>query len=178
MKMMKHIALGAMVTLSAFCTVLYSSCAKEGCSGVTCLNKAQCGGGICSCITGTGGTNCEIVYRKLYANTYTGDPSGNGPLHSDSVNTLIFQETGDTTDFSTMTVSWYDTGVLVKDNIALKLSNNSASGSSFTIDYVDGRVQYKGGGSISSTVVTMELNIVDTLAARNEHYFFSGFYKR
>src|SRR5476649_1593329 len=61
MKSIKHIALGAFLTLSAFCAVLYTSCTKDACKDVTCQNGGTCSGGNCTCPTGWIGTNCQTL---------------------------------------------------------------------------------------------------------------------
>src|SRR5438045_3834136 len=105
MKSIKNIALSAFLTLSIFCTVCYSSCSKNEAGAVTCMNKGTNGGGVCTCFLGTGGGNCETIYRNLYAHTYKGNPPLNAP-HSDSNNTLVFTPDADTANFTTMHVLW------------------------------------------------------------------------
>ena len=61
MRSIKHIALSAILTLSAFCAVLYTSCSKDACKGVTCQHSGTCSGGTCTCPTGYEGTRCGTL---------------------------------------------------------------------------------------------------------------------
>src|SRR4051812_28730932 len=72
MKSIKHIALGALLTISAFCAVLYTSCNKDKCKDVTCQNGGTCSDGNCTCVTGYEGTNCETKSRDKFVGTYAG----------------------------------------------------------------------------------------------------------
>lgn len=69
---MKYVALSAFLTLSAFCAVLYSSCSKDECKGVTCLNGGTCSGGNCTCPVGYEGTTCDTKSRDKFLGTYVG----------------------------------------------------------------------------------------------------------
>ncbi len=71
MKSIKQIALGAFLTISAFCAVLYTSCTKDACKGVTCQNGGTCSGGNCTCVTGYEGTNCETASRTKFVKTWS-----------------------------------------------------------------------------------------------------------
>jgi len=159
MKSIKQVALGAFLTLCVFCAVLYSSsCSKDSCGSVTCLNQSKCSAGICGpCKTGTSGTNCEIAYRNIYASTYRGShPDTSRP--TDTTSTLKFiADVADTADFSTMHVEWRDTGTL-KVNLAIRLNNSTPSGSTFSIDStVVGGVAYSGYGNINGNTANMDL---------------------
>ena len=59
MKSLRLVALSALLTVGAFSAVVYTSCSKDACSGVTCQNGGTCSGGNCTCPTGYEGTNCE-----------------------------------------------------------------------------------------------------------------------
>src|SRR5579872_2246509 len=87
MKLFKQIALTAFLLTGIFCAVVYTSCQKDVCKGVTCLNNTQCSGGSCVCPPGIGGNNCEIIYRNLYAFSYKGVVNASGMY--DSTHILI-----------------------------------------------------------------------------------------
>ncbi len=53
-------------------TTLLPSCNRDRCEGVFCKNKGACIGGECQCHDGSGGYNCDTVYKLLLANTYKG----------------------------------------------------------------------------------------------------------
>lgn len=62
MKSFRLVALSALLTVGSFSTILYTtSCEKDACKGVTCLNGGTCDGGSCTCPTGFVGTNCQTL---------------------------------------------------------------------------------------------------------------------
>jgi hypothetical protein len=167
MKPMKHIAITIFIAIGIFCTVWYSSCSKDACMGVTCLNFGTCSGGSCMCDTGTGGNNCEVVYRNIYAsagaysgvssfNFSTSDTAFADKNHTDSSNTLVFSYGSDTT-FDKMQVVWKDSSASV--SLPILLSNNTSSGSDFTVTgpVTVGSYSYTGYGTVSSTAASLTL---------------------
>ena len=74
MKQAKLITLTLVIMVTAFCAVVYTSCTKDKCSGVSCLNGGYCNGGNCICPVGFVGFNCENVATTTVTynnNTYT-----------------------------------------------------------------------------------------------------------
>ena len=71
MKKTRLILLTALLTLGAFATIIYSSCKKDPCSGVNCLNGGSCSGGTCSCPSGYSGVNCQLSTLVYTNDTYT-----------------------------------------------------------------------------------------------------------
>ena len=168
MRALKHIALAVTLTLGVFSAVLYTSCQKSGCKGVTCLNTGTCSGGICVCPSGVGGNNCETVYRKVYANSYLGSATYNSSvidstyiITTDTSNTLIFLA-GNDSNYTQMQLVWNRTGGKKNVVFPIKLSNNTSSGSTFTITVpttVD-TFTYSGSGTVSA--VAASLNLVES----------------
>jgi hypothetical protein len=162
MKLIKLVALTAFITIGTLSAIVYTSCTKDACRGVTCLNKGTCTGGMCVCpgpadSSGIGGLNCEIVYRNLYAGNYKGYPkSGAGP--KDSVSSLTFFPKNDTTNYNTMTMVWKDTGTVVA-NFEIKLIHHSSSGSTFVVPSTPGTngKTYSGSGTVSQTSASVTL---------------------
>lgn len=70
MNRLKAIAIIAIITTSVFSALLYSSCNKDACVGVTCFNNSSCNNGNCICPLGFSGTQCAnrnittIVYQN------------------------------------------------------------------------------------------------------------------
>lgn len=144
-----------MATLGVFTAVLYSSCSKDACKGVTCLNKGACGSGVCSCPTGVGGKNCEFIYRKSYANTYKGIARWD-IIHNDPDNTLAFNIPNDTS-LTHMTLVWTNPGSPII-SLPVVITNSSDNGSNFTISStpIDTFV-YSGTGSVNAATASLVL---------------------
>jgi len=53
-------------------TVIMTSCEKNACDGVTCLNGGSCGYGLCNCPTGYEGADCGTKVIKRFLGTYSG----------------------------------------------------------------------------------------------------------
>ena len=163
MKSLKHIAVSALLAISVLCVVWYSSCSKDACKGVTCMNYGMCSGGSCICDSGTGGNNCEVIYRNLYSNTYSGvavfsfnTADTIDRAHADTSNTLVFSHTADTL-FNNMQVIWQDSSSQV--TLPIVLSNNTAAGSDFKVNgpVTIGNYTYTGSGSVSITAASLTL---------------------
>jgi hypothetical protein len=156
MRSYKYIVLSAVLTLGVFFAVLYtSSCSKDACKGITCLHGSNCGGGACICKNGTGGSNCETIYRDLYTNTYKGngtDDSGGNYIN----NTFTFTTQNDT-NYVKMELIWTNPATRIV-TMPIILSNNTVTGSSFTITQttVDS-FTYTGIGNVSGTTATLTL---------------------
>jgi len=185
MKSIKLIALSLVMMLGVFCAVLYSSCQKNGCSGVTCLNEGSCGGGLCSCKTGIGGANCETIYRNFYVGTYTGNATYYTTIDSTDSNvitgkidtfhatqtttyannTLVFSGT-DTTNYENAVLVWNNGNGTQVISTNITLANNSATGSTFSFTPISSTVKYDttnypivitGSGSVNGTNATLNL---------------------
>ena len=71
MNFIKNVALSAFLTIGAFGAVMYTSCNKDECKDVTCLNGGTCSGGNCVCTTGYEGINCETAMRTKFIDSWT-----------------------------------------------------------------------------------------------------------
>jgi hypothetical protein len=163
---MKQIAVTAILTVSAFCAVLYTSCSKDACKGVTCINNGTCSGGTCSCPSGAGGNNCQTIYRILYTmpnGTYTGlGAKDTGSIAPDSA-TMVFSVPQDTI-YTNMTLVITDSAnKILGASFPITLTNNSASGSNFTITSAVAYDTFSitGTGSISTTQASVTLTLRD-----------------
>ena len=159
MRSIRFVALSALLTVGTISAVLYSSCTKDACKGVTCQNTGTCSGGTCTCPSGVGGFSCETVYRTNYTNTYKGNGSATG-----AADTLSYAN-------SSMTFGASDT-VLTKMSLSLQtnanaglpstytvvLANNTATGSTFTIQpaTVDS-FTFTGTGTVTPSTASMTI---------------------
>ena len=172
MKSMKHIILGAALAIGAFCTVIYTSCSKDACKGVTCQNGGTCSGGNCTCVVGYGGTNCEIIYRTTYTNTYQGNGTDNtGGTYTNF--RLVLTANG--TDVTKMTLAIQDAtgGSAGVPILTIDLSNFTSTGSSFTVESnasVSG-LTYTGSGTISATSASLSLVETPTTGSATTYTF-------
>lgn len=157
MRPIKQIALAAIVTLGTFSALVYSSCSKDECGAVTCLNHGTCMGGICKCPSGADGANCEIVYRKRYAGIFKGVPPDDPT--SDTTNTLIFTSNDDdTTNYNTMDVTWVDTTANSVVTLPIELSSHSTGGSNFSVTPTTlNSVSYTGTGFLNNGMVSFQM---------------------
>ncbi len=176
MKAIKHITLGAIVTLSIFCAVLYSSCAKDQCGAVVCQYKGTCSGGVCTCPKGLEGVNCEIVYRNRLAGTFKGIPPDD-PF-SDTTNTLQFTADDDSTNYNTMEVVWTDTAGH-GTTWSIELTKNTPAGSQFVITpFSSPFVSYKGFGSVSATSASLQVTTTYVAGGGSITQTFSNYVKQ
>jgi hypothetical protein len=176
MRSVKYMTLGVLLALGMFCAALYvSSCSKDACKGVTCLNHGRCNGGNCICVdSGTGGLNCEIVYRLLYTNSYEGNAvvtyshfdslalDSGYIAHTDTSNIIRFAIGNDTAK-NKIDVTWTDgSSQMMLETVALE--NNSSTGSTFIILPTHGgpgdSFSISGNGSVSTTSASLSLTAV------------------
>jgi hypothetical protein len=71
MKQFRVFLLTSIITISPFGTVIYTSCKKDPCKGVTCQNGGACNNGSCSCPTGYSGTYCQNSMITFTNDAYT-----------------------------------------------------------------------------------------------------------
>ena len=70
-KKIRAILIAATLAFAAFSAVLYSSCQKNPTCSSVCLNGSSCANGVCRCLSGYYGSQCQyakIIYRN---NTFT-----------------------------------------------------------------------------------------------------------
>ena len=170
MKSAKHIALSIVLTLSVFCAVLYPSCSKDACKGVTCLNAGTCSGGACTCLPGIGGNNCQTVYRLLYDSTYAGiatystsyTDSATGVdtsyiIRVDTGNTLVFS-VGPDSVYTQMQLVWNrPNGQSAVSMPNIILTSFSANGSTFTASGSADTFNYSGTGTVNGSTASLNL---------------------
>jgi len=151
MKIYRHIALSAMLTLSAFTAITYTACTKDECKSVTCQNGGTCAGGTCSCPSGVGGSKCETIYSDNYAGAYIG------------AGVVISLTPAYSNDFSLMTLNLQPVGSTYLNSFTIILSNNTTSGSSFNIiSSSNGYETYTGNGTITASMISFTLTTTES----------------
>lgn len=164
MRSIKFLLAGVFLVLGVVFSGLYTSCTKDVCKGVTCINRGTCSAGNCNCKKGVGGLSCEVIYRDLYAGKmYKGTgTSDSGFTYID--NTFTFTA-GVDSDYTKMSIAWNNFGPQVI-NFAITLSDSSTtSGSTFIIDKTDvDSFTYNGSGSVNSTTASLTLTRTHPIA--------------
>lgn len=72
MKFWKPVLLTAFSFLSIATIIVYSSCEKNPCNGVSCSNGGSCNNGVCKCPSGYEGPTCGTLTTARYAGVYAG----------------------------------------------------------------------------------------------------------
>ena len=62
----KPLLLSSFLILSAFFAVIYASCKQDNCKAISCAYGGLCNDGVCKCLPGYEGTNCETITRKRF----------------------------------------------------------------------------------------------------------------
>ncbi len=73
----RNIFISAFLTLAIFTAIAYTSCKKDKCENVICLNLGACDEGSCVCPIGYEGDRCEILSRDKFIFTYNGHDTCN-----------------------------------------------------------------------------------------------------
>ena len=77
MKFWKTILLTTTLFMSFTTILLYTSCEKNACNGVSCANGGSCIGGACHCPTGYEGPTCALKSTSRFTGVYAGFTSCN-----------------------------------------------------------------------------------------------------
>ena len=129
MKNLKSILLTAIILISGFIAVTYTSGCKKKCGSVTCQNGGTCANDTCSCPTGYSGTSCETSWSTQYLGGYTCTQSCAPPI--------------------TGSASWQSTITAASANgsytIAISNFGNLQSSATATVDG-NGNVSVSGAG--------------------------------
>jgi len=153
MRSVKYLSLGMLLAFAMFGAATYvSSCSKDACKGVTCLNHGTCNRGSCTCDTpGIGGLNCETIYLLAYKNSYVGNDvityshldsaalDSGYFSHTNSNDIIAFKAVSDTT-YDMMQLTWSDGGTQMLQT-RIKLMNSNATGSTFLIPAMMGALE-------------------------------------
>jgi hypothetical protein len=72
MKTVKTLITTAALVTTIFGAITYTSCKKDKCKTVTCLNGGSCNNGNCTCQSGYEGSICDTKTNEKFAGTYSG----------------------------------------------------------------------------------------------------------
>lgn len=73
MKFWKHTFVAVAAFLAISSTVLYTSCEKDGCLDLQCMNGGACTDGFCSCPTGFEGVTCDEFIAAKFLGSFYGE---------------------------------------------------------------------------------------------------------
>jgi len=73
---LKSIIYSAVLTLSAFAAVVYTSCKQDKCKAIVCAYGGACVDGVCHCMPGYEGTSCETISRDKFIGFYNVQEQG------------------------------------------------------------------------------------------------------
>jgi hypothetical protein len=141
--------------------LLLSSCAKDPCLDVTCLNDSQCDDGTCLCADWYEGTDCGTEERVKYYGTYVG---AFNVYDADGVLIQVNQD-------SLQVAEGGSINSLDANGMPFVLTTSGSSSFNIPITLMDGGV-YQGNGSFNETSLTVNGTFViqaDTMA-----FTFSG----
>jgi hypothetical protein len=151
MNFIKNIALSALLTIGAFGAVMYTSCNKDECKDVTCLNGGTCSGGNCVCLAGYEGVSCETLSATKFVGTWNvSEPScgGNYPTTigvGTTPTTISFSNLGNFTNPAQVIASVDKNSIIISnftDATGRKFSGNGTFSSNsisvtYTVTYTD-----------------------------------------
>jgi hypothetical protein len=72
MKPIRLILLISLLSVAVVSAITYTSCKKDACNNVVCLNQGTCDGGNCTCPVGYEGLRCDTLSRNKFVFTYNG----------------------------------------------------------------------------------------------------------
>lgn len=182
MRPIKQILLGAVVALFvSFLAFNTTSCSRDECGGMFCYNYGTCSRGKCVCKKeGTGGTNCEIVYRDLFTGTYQGkapvDTVADTTLHR-----LVFRKNEDRPDdWETVNIIWEDRpDTALMSTFVVRLRNYTKTGADF--DFIapvqNNGYSYTGTGSVNGNTANLQLKETNTLTNTSRVFLFNNYVK-
>ena len=179
------VLLTAFVTLAAFATVIYSSCKKDPCSGVTCQNGGACNGGSCTCLSGYSGSRCENSTITFTNDSYTTvNITVNGSSATIAAgNSLSFTGgAGSTANVTATTAAYSSTGVQIGDLVSWSFSDNFPTGGDLLTDPLDVPNTYFYLyliNTLPSYINSVALNsqVTDYVAVPNDGYTYGvGYY--
>lgn len=150
MRLMKNIALGAMLAIGAITTMTFTSC-KDVCKTVNCQHGGSCSDGNCSCPTGYKGNSCETEVRTTYVGTYKGngvDNDGN-PYSNYS---LVFNTAG--TSVTSMSLAVLDGNGATQWTVDITLTSNTTFQ---VVSKTEGTNTYSGSGNLGASTASLTL---------------------
>ena len=145
MKQIRVFLLTSIITLSAFAAVIYSSCKKDPCKGVTCQNGGACNNGSCVCPSGYSGNFCENSTITYTNDTYTPisiNVGGSTAIINPSSSVSFSGGAGTAVNVSASTAGTTTSGTQVGDLISWSFTDNFPTGGDQLTEPLDVSADY------------------------------------
>ena len=161
MNIFRIVLLSAMTTVAIFSAVVYTSCNKDKCDKVVCLNLGACNNGNCTCPVGFEGNRCETLSRDKFIFTYNGGDSCTGPVYDKYA--LYFHAV--LTDPVTMTM------LNILNNIQDSATCTIQSTDSFTFIGSNNSTTFTGTGKLSNDSLWLVYHVTHDTTSYDCKYF-------
>lgn len=160
----KPVLFSILITLTAFAAVLYTSCKQDKCKSISCAYGGACVDGVCKCLPGYEGSNCETITRGKFIGLYQVHETGTlSPERQYAIG--IENDNLDVTQVSIKNLYNYFYPAVVKANVigdTLIIPNQQLMGKVvFGRGYIYYTQQY-GAGPVAA--ISMRYEIIDTAA--------------
>ncbi len=162
----KPILFTAILTFSAFLVVVYTSCSKpDKCKAIACANGGVCIDGVCKCLPGYQGPNCDTVSRDQFIGLYEVTETGTVTTISRNYAIALEADPADVTAVRIKNLYNYFFPQFVKgviDGDTITIPNQQLMGKVvFGKGYIYYTPQY-GSGPVAA--ISMRYEVIDTAA--------------
>lgn len=151
MNRIKNIAFSALLAIGAFSVVTYTSCNKDECKDVVCLNGGNCVSGTCQCPTGYEGSTCEVLTRDKFIGTYVGTETCS--IGSDNYTMTV---TTNSNNIMITLTNLYNQGFTALGTVS--------GANTFTLSGSQGTTSYTGTGTLNGNQITVQYSITSPIA--------------
>jgi len=156
---MRKITLSAafLFALALSTVFMYSSCKKDLCKDVTCLNGGVCEDGTCSCATGYEGSDCSVESRTKFLNANNADASYSATENGSSSGGSNYDLTIKQSSSDVTKVLIYKLWDTFTNNTSATISGNKIT---FSRQSPDNDGYYvEGSGTISGTTISVDYTV-------------------
>lgn len=156
---LKPILFTTVVTLSAFFAVLYTSCKQDKCKAIACAYGGVCDDGVCKCLPGYEGANCETITRSKFLGSYQVHEMGT--ITVDRQYAMAIEADPDINYVQLKNIYNYFTGPTIRASVkgdTMIIPNQQVLGK---VIFGKGYI-YSTNGYGSGSVITMKYEVVDS----------------
>ena len=156
---------------------LATSCNRDKCEGVFCKNKGACISGECQCLDGSGGYNCDTMYKLLLANTYKGSIRDNSGTfyYNHKISCYALNDTS----LTEMMLDWKTGADSIKYSLPVVFSQiNRYRATIYIPTIIIGNYSVSGSGFITTDSLTLSVSEQPTVGGAGLQYTFQNFKKQ